>query len=91
MAVKLIEKILKLFQKSGIMLRTHKELQIQLDSILADLNLDFIDICLIHWPFSWLNNIDFPSTAEDVLDLDKRIIELWTSLIKEKIKVKLKN
>ncbi len=62
-----------------------KEVKIQFEFILKELNLEYLDICLIHWPFGWKNNIIFPKKSYDVVsNIDSRILEVWESLLELK-------
>lgn len=76
---------IKVISKIWNNVNTKKELKIQFEIILKELKLDYLDICLIHWPFGWNNNILFPNKSFDVnMDIDSRIIQLWESLLEIK-------
>ena len=56
-----------------------------LKQTLKDLQLDYLDIYLIHWPVAFKHGVSFPSKDEDYLSLDEvPIIETWNELLKAK-------
>ena len=56
-----------------------------LKQTLKDLQLDYLDLYLIHWPVAFKHGVSFPSKDEDYLSLEEvPIIETWNELIKAK-------
>ncbi len=60
---------------------------------LADLQLNYLDLYLIHWPVVFKSNIEgFPKNEEDFLALDEvPIIETWNAMIEAKNQGLIKN
>ena len=76
---------IKVISKIWNNVTSKKETKIQFEFILKELNLEYLDICLIHWPFGWKNNIIFPNKSSDVVsNIDSRIFEVWESLLELK-------
>ena len=76
---------IKVISKIWNNVTSKKESKTQFELILNELKLDYLDICLIHWPFGWNNNVIFPNKSSDlVLDIDSRIIKVWESLLEFK-------
>ena len=76
---------IKVISKIWNNVTSKKESQIQFELILKELSLEYLDICLIHWPFGWKNNIIFPNKSSDVVsNIDSRILEVWESLLELK-------
>ena len=56
-----------------------------LKKTLKDLQLDYLDLYLIHWPVAFKPGIDFPQEDEDYLSLEEApIIETWNMMLKAK-------
>lgn len=56
-----------------------------LKQTLKDLQLDYLDLYLIHWPVAFKHGVDFPSNDEEYLSLEEvPIIETWTAMIEAK-------
>lgn len=54
-----------------------------LKKTLKDLQLDYLDLYLIHWPVAFKPGIDFPQEDEDYLSLEEApIIETWNMMLK---------
>ena len=56
-----------------------------LKKTLADLQVSYLDLYLIHWPVAFKHGVGFPSNDDDYLSLEEApIIETWKELIKAK-------
>ena len=56
-----------------------------LKQTLKDLQLDYLDLYLIHWPVAFKPNVAFPENDEDYLSLKEApIIETWEKMLKAK-------
>lgn len=52
-----------------------------LQKTLQDLNLDYLDLYIIHWPVALREGVGFPSSAEDFLSLDEvPLSETWEGM-----------
>lgn len=52
---------------------------------LKDLQLDYLDLYLIHWPVAFKHGVGFPQSDEDYLSLEEvPIIETWNQMIEAK-------
>ncbi|HEV7348884.1 aldo/keto reductase [Telluribacter sp.] len=52
-----------------------------LQQTLRDLNLDYLDLYIIHWPVALKEGIGFPGSAEDFLSLDEvPLSETWEAM-----------
>lgn len=58
-----------------------------LKKTLKDLQLDYLDLYLIHWPVAFKPNVAFPENDEDYLTLEEApIIETWNKMLEAKEK-----
>ena len=58
-----------------------------LKTTLKDLQLDYLDLYLIHWPVAFEPNVAFPEKDEDFLSLEEApIIETWNKMLEAKEK-----
>lgn len=56
-----------------------------LKQTLKDLQLDYLDLYLIHWPVAFKPNVSFPEKDSDYLSLEEApIIETWNEMLKAK-------
>ncbi|TQI70586.1 alcohol dehydrogenase (NADP+) [Gramella sp. Hel_I_59] len=56
-----------------------------LKQTLKDLQLEYLDLYLIHWPVAFKPDVSFPERAEDFLSLKEvPLIETWKEMIKAK-------
>ncbi|WP_289024595.1 aldo/keto reductase [uncultured Salegentibacter sp.] len=56
-----------------------------LKQTLKDLQLDYLDLYLIHWPVAFKPDVDFPEKDEDYLSLEEApIIETWNMMLEAK-------
>ncbi|WP_372920456.1 aldo/keto reductase [Salegentibacter sp.] len=56
-----------------------------LKQTLKDLQLDYLDLYLIHWPVAFKRGVSFPENDEDYLSLEEvPIIETWNMMIEAK-------
>ena len=56
-----------------------------LKETLKDLQLDYLDLYLIHWPVAFKRGVSFPEKDEDYLSLEEApIIETWKMMIEAK-------
>ncbi|APU70330.1 aldo/keto reductase [Christiangramia flava] len=56
-----------------------------LKNTLNDLNLEYLDLYLMHWPVAIKPEVGFPEKAEDFLSLDEvPLIETWNEMVKAK-------
>ena len=56
-----------------------------LKQTLKDLQLDYLDLYLMHWPVAFKHGVSFPSKDEDYLSLEEvPIIETWNAMIEAK-------
>ena len=56
-----------------------------LKKTLKDLQLDYLDLYLMHWPVAFKKGVSFPSKDEDYLSLEEvPIIETWNEMIEAK-------
>lgn len=56
-----------------------------LKQTLGDLQLDYLDLYLIHWPVAFKNGVSFPQKDEDYLSLEEvPIIETWNAMLEAK-------
>ncbi|MFN5162991.1 MAG: aldo/keto reductase [Cyanobacteriota bacterium] len=52
-----------------------------LERTLADLRLDYLDLYLIHWPVALRSGVAMPQTAEDLLTLEERPLDVtWAAM-----------
>ncbi|MCB1671597.1 MAG: aldo/keto reductase [Gammaproteobacteria bacterium] len=62
---------------------SHKKEQVRpaLVNTLADLQLDYLDLYLIHWPVAFRNGVSFPHSRDDFLTLDEvPLTETWSGM-----------
>ncbi|MCX2838305.1 aldo/keto reductase [Salinimicrobium sp. MT39] len=56
-----------------------------LKKTLDDLQLDYLDLYLMHWPVAFKHGVGFPSNDDDYLSLEEvPIIETWNAMIEAK-------
>ncbi|MBI6120514.1 aldo/keto reductase [Salegentibacter maritimus] len=56
-----------------------------LKQTLKDLQLDYLDLYLIHWPVAFKPDVDFPEKDKDYLSLEEApIIETWNMMLEAK-------
>ncbi|WP_324721258.1 aldo/keto reductase [Salinimicrobium sp. HB62] len=56
-----------------------------LKQTLKDLQLDYLDLYLIHWPVAFKHGVSFPSNDDDYLSLEEvPIIETWNVMVEAK-------
>ncbi len=56
-----------------------------LKQTLKDLQLEYLDLYLMHWPVAFKHGVDFPSKDEDYLSLEEvPIIETWEAMCEAK-------
>ncbi|MCY2688219.1 aldo/keto reductase [Salinimicrobium sp. TH3] len=56
-----------------------------LKQTLKDLQLDYLDLYLMHWPVAFKHGVSFPSKDEDYLSLEEvPLIETWNAMIEAK-------
>lgn len=52
---------------------------------LKDLQLDYLDLYLIHWPVAFKPGVDFPQSSQEYLSLEEApIIETWNKMLEAK-------
>lgn len=56
-----------------------------LKQTLKDLQLNYLDLYLIHWPVAFKHGVGFPSSDEDYISLEEvPIIETWNAMVEAK-------
>jgi alcohol dehydrogenase (NADP+) len=56
-----------------------------LKKTLSDLQLDYLDLYLMHWPVAFKKGVSFPSSNDDFLSLEEvPVLETWKAMIEAK-------